>query len=143
MIGLLMAGMFISTLVLLLTGQTFPTADVYGDYSGTINGTTTDFPIESTINVIYGSLTSFLVLIGIIGGIALVASILIIGSGLTETGSTIAYQLVWFTALWIMLSLLPAPYLFIAGLWGVAFYFGITFFYVYNVISILGKSDTS
>lgn len=137
-----MGGMFLTTLIMLLTGQSFPTADYYGSNQANVNGTT-QFPVEATMNIVYGSLTSFLVLIGIIGAIAIVASILIVGSGLTEAGSRIVYQLVWFTTLWIMLSLLPVPYLFQAGLWGVALYFGITFFYVYNVISILGVSDTS
>lgn len=143
MIGLLMAGMFITTLIMLLTGQSFPTADYYGTNSAYVNSTTTTYPVEATMNVVYGSLTSFLVLIGIIGAIAVVASILILGSGLTETGSKIVYQLVWYATLWIMLSLLPAPYLFQAGLWGVALYFGLTFFYVYNVISVFGTSDSS
>lgn len=142
MLGLLMGGMFITTLLMLLTGQSFPTVDYYGDNSANVNGTTS-FPVEATMNVVYGSLTSFLVLIAIIGAIAVVASILVIGSGLTEAGSRIVYQLVWFSTIWIMLSLLPVPYMFQAGLWGIALYFGITFYYVYNVISILGVSDTS
>lgn len=143
MLGLLMGGMFITTLIMLLTGQSFPTADYYGSSTATINGTTSAYPVEATMNVVYGSLTSFLVLIGIIGAIAVISSILIVGSGLSDSGSKIVYQLVWFTTLWVMLSLLPTPYLFQAGLWGIALYFGITFFYVYNVISILGTSDTS
>lgn len=141
-LGVLMGGMFITTLLMLLTGQSFPTAEYYNTNNANVNGTTS-FPVEATMTVIYGSLTSFLVLIGIIGAIAVVASILIVGSGLTESGAKIVYQLVWFTTLWVMLSLLPAPYLFQAGLWGVALYFGITFFYVYNVISVLGTSDVS
>lgn len=143
MIGILMGSMFVCTLILLLTGNTFPTADIYAPFTGTVNGTTSSYPVSGSFDVIYGSLTGFLVLVGVIGGIAIAASILVVGSGLTESGARTVYQIIWFTALWSILSLLPAPYLFAAGIFGIALYFGITFFFVYNVISVLGVSDSS
>lgn len=142
-IGLLMGGMFITTLVLILTGQTFPSADIYNPFVSTVNDTSNTYPTSATFSVVYGSLTGFLVVVGVIGAVAIGASILVLGSGLNESGAKTVYQIIWFTALWSMLSLLPAPYLFVAGIWGIAIYFGITFVYAYCCISVLGESEST
>ena len=127
------------TFISIFTGNDFITMSVEESYNyyTTINGTISDITLEGTGDLGLDPLIQAIVWITVIGGIAVVSSVSILASGLSEGGTRWFVGLIFFVAIWLMFSTFPFPLIMaIEGIGGVIYLF-LTIIYAVDVIIYL------
>lgn len=111
-------------------------------YYTTVNGTTSDITLEGVGDLGLDPLIQAIVWIGVIGGIAVVSSISILASGLSEGGSRWFVGIIFFVAIWMMFSTFPLPLIMAIEGFGLFIYLFLTIIYAVDVIIyLMGGGD--
>lgn len=135
--------MLIMTLIIMLTGYTLPTIDVYMNFSGESNGNAYSYVNGgSGLTINLSNLQGAIAWITIIAGLGIAAGIAVLGTGLNDTSSSLAFHSIFFVCMWFMFSVLPLPYfLLMPGLWGSFLYLALTIVYAISCVMAMGGSD--
>ena len=132
--------LFLITILSIISGNNFiSTAEAQSLlYYQALNGTTSsleaqlisaDFSLDPLIQAV--------IWIAVIGGIGVASSISVLATGLNETGSRWAVGLIFFIAIWIMLSTLPYPLILAGGMVMELIYLTMTITYAVGCIWFL------
>jgi hypothetical protein len=135
LIGLLML-MLILTVLSIVSGNSFASHSAGESYSAVVNGTTSDYTIESdgfSINAYTGAIIWLVVIVAIGVG----AGIAILGSGLAETSINLLFKAIFYGAVWGILSIFPLPLMWDIYLFGGVLYITLTIIYVISVIMVV------
>lgn len=128
------------TFISLISGNDFVSNAVSESYTyqQAINGSVSTIGVEGT-NIDFGldPLTLAVIWISVIGAIAVGSSIIVLSSGLSESGSRWLVGIIFFTSIWLMFTTLPYPMINAIGTIGYYIYFGMTIFYAIGGIWIL------
>lgn len=107
-------------------------------YQQSINGSVSSIDIEGTnVDFSLDPLILAIIWISIIGGVAIGSSIVVLSSGLSESGSRWLVGIIFFTSIWLMFTSLPYPLINSIGTIGYYIYFAMTIFYAIGGIWIL------
>ena len=128
------------TILSVITGNDFISNSVEATYSfQSLNGTISELEIEGSMNL--STLQDAILWISVIGGIAIVSGIAVLGSGLNEQATRWITYMTFFISFWTILSILSFPLIIAIQSFGSVIYVGLTIVYAVSCIMYIGGSD--
>lgn len=128
--------MLILTVLSIVSGNSFIAHSAGNVYSAIINGTTSNYIISSegfSIDVYTGAIGWLVVIVAIGVG----AGLTVLATGLSEASVNLLYKAIFYGAVWGILSIFPAPIIFIIYLFGPIFYITLTIVYVIACLMVI------
>lgn len=133
--------MIFMTITLVLMGNSVGGQTVANSYTSDFNGSqatnivNTQFPLDLT------SLTGVVIWIGIIAAVGVACGIIVVSSGLSDNAQHWLTMSIFYTTMWTIFSLLPAPALGSIPILGILIYVTLTI--IYAICVIVQISDSS
>ncbi len=131
------------TFLSIITGNSFitTTIDASYTYEQILNGSTSELGQEYVQVLNLDPVYEALGWIGIVGGIAVISGVAILGSGLNTVATHWLTYLTFFTSLWVILTILPLPLIASIEVFGVLIYLLLTIIYAISVILWIGGTS--
>lgn len=134
-----LAILFLITILSLISGNDFISnaSEQSFVYNQALNGSTSELGYDITADFSLDPIIQAVIWISIIGGIGIASSITVVATGLNEAGTRWTVGLIFFVAIWLMLSTLPFPLITAGGLVMELIYFVMTVCYAVGAIWFL------